>query len=41
MGISQRIAAMATVAVLSGTVASCSAAGLTPGDQGRPGTGPR
>ena len=34
MGISQRIAAIATVAVLSGAVASCSAAGLTPGDQG-------
>ena len=39
MGISQQIAAMATVAVLLGAVASCSAAGLTPGDQGPAGPG--
>jgi cellobiose transport system substrate-binding protein len=37
MGISQRIAALAAVATLSGAVASCSGAGLTPGDQGQPG----
>ena len=40
MGIAQRIAAMATVAVLLGAVASCSAAGLTPGDQGPAAPGP-
>ena len=34
MGISQRVAATAIAAVLSGAVASCSATGLTPGDQG-------
>jgi cellobiose transport system substrate-binding protein len=40
MGISQRVAAIAIAAVLSGAVASCSAAGLTPGDQGTAGPAP-
>lgn len=40
MGISQRIAALAAVATLSGAMASCSGAGLTPGDQGQAGQAP-
>ena len=40
MGISQRIAALAAVATLSGAVTSCSGAGLTPGNRGQAGQAP-
>ena len=41
MGISQRgLAALAAAATLSGAVASCSGAGLTPGNRGQAGQAP-